>query len=102
MEMEDGTRYAASAGAAFTAEQSRLLQKHNIHEVRWKRSRDQNKHAEVQLIEFVRRSNESLFPVGRANSMGVSKDICSKVCQPAIAKFQGGGKSSADLRSVTW
>jgi hypothetical protein len=87
-------RFAAQAGRAFTEDQVQILAAHNITPLPFPGPRV---HAERQLVNAAR--DGDLFTPGPLTpiSMGTSRDICPKLCQPMLG---AAGWGLAGLRSA--
>ncbi|MFJ8582613.1 polymorphic toxin-type HINT domain-containing protein [Micromonospora sp. NPDC093277] len=87
-------RFAAQAGRAFTEDQVKILASHNVTPLPFPGSKV---HAERQLLNAVR--DGDLFNPGPLTpiSLGTSRDICKKSCQPMLAK---AGWTLTGLRSA--
>jgi RHS repeat-associated protein len=95
LETSNGLRFAANAGDEFTQAQQEVLGRYGIRALPFRA----RVHAEVQLLDFVGESQNTLFPLA-AKAIGTSRPICEEICQPRIQL--SGGTIQDDLRTAVW
>jgi hypothetical protein len=95
LETSNGWRFAANAGDEFTQAQQEVLDRYGIGALPFRAQ----VHAEVQLIDFVNESQDTLFPLV-AKAIGASRPICEAICRPRIEL--SGGIIKDDLKNAVW